>query len=68
MSIWCILISFVHNCTRNNEIQSAGQLQPKGCCYCLKVPSGQSEVSYLLFIVIKIKPSCNMLLQFHTNP
>ncbi|RLN42624.1 hypothetical protein C2845_PM01G27500 [Panicum miliaceum] len=29
---------------RNNEIQFAGQLQPKGCCYRLKVPSGQSEI------------------------
>ncbi|KAJ1290582.1 hypothetical protein BS78_02G255000 [Paspalum vaginatum] len=29
---------------RNNEIQFAGQLQPKGRCYKLKIPSGQSEV------------------------
>lgn len=29
---------------RNNEVQFAGQLQPKGCCYSLKVPAGQSEV------------------------
>ncbi|CAD6342631.1 unnamed protein product [Miscanthus lutarioriparius] len=29
---------------RNNEIQFAGQLQPKGCCYSLEVPSGQSEI------------------------
>ncbi|WVZ60650.1 hypothetical protein U9M48_010642 [Paspalum notatum var. saurae] len=29
---------------RNNEIQFAGQLQPKGCCYTLEIPSGQSEV------------------------
>ncbi|KAM0874523.1 hypothetical protein ACQ4PT_037360 [Festuca glaucescens] len=29
---------------RNNEIQFAGQLQQKGCCYTLKVPMGQSEV------------------------
>ncbi|KAL6894022.1 hypothetical protein ACP4OV_008120 [Aristida adscensionis] len=29
---------------RNNEIQFAGQLQPKGCCYRLEVPSGQSEI------------------------
>ncbi|WVZ78050.1 hypothetical protein U9M48_025822 [Paspalum notatum var. saurae] len=29
---------------RNNEIQFAGQLQPKGCCYKLEIPSGQSEV------------------------
>ncbi|TVU44880.1 hypothetical protein EJB05_04342, partial [Eragrostis curvula] len=29
---------------RNNEIQFAGQLQPKGCCYRLAVPAGQSEI------------------------
>lgn len=29
---------------RNNEIQFAGQLQPKGCCYSLVVPLGQSEI------------------------
>ncbi|XP_066367499.1 LOW QUALITY PROTEIN: uncharacterized protein [Miscanthus floridulus] len=29
---------------RNNEIQFAGQLQPKGCCYSLEVPLGQSEI------------------------
>ncbi|KAM0826946.1 hypothetical protein ACQ4PT_068514 [Festuca glaucescens] len=29
---------------RNNEIQFAGQLQQKGCCYTLKVPMGQSEI------------------------
>ncbi|KAF8709849.1 hypothetical protein HU200_029562 [Digitaria exilis] len=29
---------------RNNEIQFAGQLQPKGCCYSLEVPSGQLEI------------------------
>ncbi|CAD6207824.1 unnamed protein product [Miscanthus lutarioriparius] len=29
---------------RNNEIQFAGQLQPKRCCYSLEVPLGQSEI------------------------
>lgn len=29
---------------RNNEIQFAGQLEPKGCCYSLEVPLGQSEM------------------------
>uniref|UniRef100_M8B949 Zinc finger protein ZPR1 n=1 Tax=Aegilops tauschii TaxID=37682 RepID=M8B949_AEGTA len=29
---------------RNNEVQFAGQLQPKGCCYRLEVPQGQNEV------------------------
>ncbi|XP_044968688.1 zinc finger protein zpr1-like [Hordeum vulgare subsp. vulgare] len=29
---------------RNNEVQFAGQLQPKGCCYTLEVPKGQPEV------------------------
>ncbi|KAJ6852761.1 zinc finger protein zpr1-like [Iris pallida] len=29
---------------RNNEVQFAGQLQPRGCCYELKVPSGDSQV------------------------
>ncbi|VAH62062.1 unnamed protein product [Triticum turgidum subsp. durum] len=28
----------------NNEVQFAGQLQPKGCCYRLKVPQGQNEI------------------------
>ncbi|OAY84047.1 zinc finger protein ZPR1 homolog [Ananas comosus] len=29
---------------RNNEVQFAGQLQPKGCCYRLEVPLGRSEI------------------------
>uniref|UniRef100_A0A0E0LVU2 Zinc finger ZPR1-type domain-containing protein n=1 Tax=Oryza punctata TaxID=4537 RepID=A0A0E0LVU2_ORYPU len=29
---------------RNNEVQFAGQLQPKGCCYRLEVPRGQNEI------------------------
>ncbi|KAF7012769.1 hypothetical protein CFC21_026928 [Triticum aestivum] len=33
-----------HCSERNNEIQFAGQLQPKGCCYTLKVPKGQPEI------------------------
>ncbi|KAL6636876.1 hypothetical protein ACP70R_024448 [Stipagrostis hirtigluma subsp. patula] len=41
-----ILMAFEcpHCGERNNEIQFAGQLQPKGCCYRLEVPSGQSEI------------------------
>ncbi|VAH62060.1 unnamed protein product [Triticum turgidum subsp. durum] len=33
----------------NNEVQFAGQLQPKGCCYRLKVPQGQNEIPELDF-------------------
>ncbi|KAI4999369.1 hypothetical protein ZWY2020_003958 [Hordeum vulgare] len=33
-----------HCSERNNEVQFAGQLQPKGCCYRLDVPQGQNEV------------------------
>lgn len=33
-----------HCSERNNEVQFAGQLQPKGCCYRLEVPSGKSEI------------------------
>ncbi|VVA22702.1 PREDICTED: zinc [Prunus dulcis] len=29
---------------RNNEVQFAGELQPKGCCYQLKVPSGDPKM------------------------
>ncbi|GJM96700.1 hypothetical protein PR202_ga13562 [Eleusine coracana subsp. coracana] len=41
-----ILMAFEcpHCGERNNEIQFAGQLQPKGCCYSLEVPAGQSEI------------------------
>lgn len=41
-----ILMSFEcpHCGERNNETQFGGQLQPKGCCYSLKVPSGQREI------------------------
>ncbi|VAH54965.1 unnamed protein product [Triticum turgidum subsp. durum] len=37
-----------HCSERNNEIQFAGQLQPKGCCYTLKVPKGQPEAVKLV--------------------
>nr|ABF70002.1 zinc finger (ZPR1 type) family protein [Musa acuminata] len=30
-------------CT-NNEVQFAGELQPRGCCYRLEVPAGRSEI------------------------
>ncbi|KAG8385125.1 hypothetical protein BUALT_Bualt03G0009200 [Buddleja alternifolia] len=29
---------------RNNEVQSAGEIQPKGCQYLLKVPSGDQKM------------------------
>ncbi|XP_068665335.1 uncharacterized protein [Aristolochia californica] len=29
---------------RNSEVQFAGELQPRGCLYCLKVPSGDYKV------------------------
>ncbi|KAG8047501.1 hypothetical protein GUJ93_ZPchr0008g14074 [Zizania palustris] len=32
---------------RNNEVQFAGQLQPKGCCYLLEVPLGKNEVYFM---------------------
>lgn len=31
---------------RNNEVQFAGELQPRGCCYRLEVPAGRSEVCF----------------------
>lgn len=33
-----------HCFERNNEVQFAGQLQPRGCCYELKVPSGDLQM------------------------
>ncbi|XP_058094229.1 uncharacterized protein LOC131240169 isoform X2 [Magnolia sinica] len=29
---------------RNNEVQFAGELQPRGCCYRLEVPSGDYKI------------------------
>ncbi|KAG6473112.1 hypothetical protein ZIOFF_067019 [Zingiber officinale] len=29
---------------RNNEVQFAGELQPRGCCYSLEIPAGNSEM------------------------
>ncbi|KAM2949222.1 hypothetical protein FF1_036139 [Malus domestica] len=29
---------------RNNEVQFAGEIQPKGCCYRLEVPSGDPKM------------------------
>ncbi|OWM74707.1 hypothetical protein CDL15_Pgr004670 [Punica granatum] len=29
---------------RNNEVQFAGEIQPRGCCYQLQVPSGDQKV------------------------
>ncbi|KAH9605042.1 hypothetical protein KSS87_003136 [Heliosperma pusillum] len=34
---------------RNNEVQFAGELQPRGCCYTLKVPAGDPQVPELDF-------------------
>ena len=33
---------------RNNEVQFAGQLQPQGCGFTLKVPAGDSKVTILV--------------------
>ncbi|KAL2627730.1 hypothetical protein AAZV13_07G189400 [Glycine max] len=29
---------------RNNEVQFAGEIQPRGCCYSLEIPSGQQKM------------------------
>ena len=29
---------------RNNEVQFAGEIQPRGCCYTLQIPSGNQKV------------------------
>ncbi|GAV89094.1 zf-ZPR1 domain-containing protein [Cephalotus follicularis] len=29
---------------RNNEVQFAGEIQPRGCCYCLNVSSGNRKI------------------------
>ncbi|KAK6645786.1 hypothetical protein PHAVU_L001601 [Phaseolus vulgaris] len=29
---------------RNNEVQFAGEIQPRGCCYTLKIPSGEQKM------------------------
>ncbi|KAK1570940.1 hypothetical protein Q3G72_009380 [Acer saccharum] len=29
---------------RNNEVQFAGEIQPRGCCYWLEVPSGDQKL------------------------
>ncbi|XP_020597384.1 zinc finger protein ZPR1-like, partial [Phalaenopsis equestris] len=38
-----------HCYERNNEVQFAGQLQPRGCYYQLKVPSGDQQIQELDF-------------------
>ncbi|VAH39425.1 unnamed protein product [Triticum turgidum subsp. durum] len=45
-----------HCSERNNEIQFAGQLQPKGCCYTLKVPKGQPEAVKLVSQYLSVGP------------
>ncbi|KAH7660782.1 zinc finger protein [Dioscorea alata] len=41
-----ILMAFEcpHCNERNNEVQFAGEIQPKGCCFRLQVPAGSSEM------------------------
>ncbi|XP_057436587.1 uncharacterized protein LOC130729000 [Lotus japonicus] len=29
---------------RNNEVQFAGEIQPRGCCYSLEIPSGKQKM------------------------
>ncbi|CAI0375472.1 unnamed protein product [Linum tenue] len=29
---------------RNNEVQFAGEIQPRGCCYCLNVTAGNQKI------------------------
>lgn len=29
---------------RNNEVQFAGEIQPRGCCYCLEVHASDQKV------------------------
>ncbi|KAJ1443265.1 Zinc finger, ZPR1-type [Sesbania bispinosa] len=29
---------------RNNEVQFAGEIQPRGCCYSLEIPSGEQKM------------------------
>ncbi|PON74455.1 Zinc finger, ZPR1-type [Trema orientale] len=42
---FCYLPLIVHiKGERNNEVQFAGEIQPKGCCYCLEVPAGDLKI------------------------
>ncbi|KAF9683802.1 hypothetical protein SADUNF_Sadunf04G0052100 [Salix dunnii] len=34
---------------RNNEVQFAGEIQPRGCCYSLDIPSGNQKIPELDF-------------------
>lgn len=47
------MVSFV-NCfelpyisPRNNEVQFAGEIRPRGCCYTLVVPAGDQKVIFI---------------------
>lgn len=40
-------------CFRNNEVQFAGELQPRGCCYRLNVPLGDAKVLYNFRFLLK---------------
>uniref|UniRef100_A0A1S4C0C4 Zinc finger protein zpr1 n=1 Tax=Nicotiana tabacum TaxID=4097 RepID=A0A1S4C0C4_TOBAC len=33
-----------HCSERNNEVEFAGEIQPRGCCYSLHVPSGDQKM------------------------
>ncbi|CAJ2650328.1 unnamed protein product [Trifolium pratense] len=33
-----------HCCERNNEVQFAGEIQPRGCCYSLEIPAGEQKM------------------------
>ncbi|THU46788.1 hypothetical protein C4D60_Mb09t08580 [Musa balbisiana] len=35
---------------RNNEVQFAGELQPRGCCYRLEVPAGRRIMRFSLLV------------------
>jgi len=32
---------------RNNEVQFAGEIQPRGCRYTLEIPSGEQKVGFV---------------------
>lgn len=40
------LIPFVPSFSRNNYVQFAGEIQPKGCHYVLDVPLGDKKVVF----------------------
>ncbi|KAL9277440.1 hypothetical protein ACSQ67_025011 [Phaseolus vulgaris] len=36
---------------RNNEVQLAGEIQPRGCCYTLKIPSSEQKLTSMLEVL-----------------